>query len=288
MTNNTKTVLYLDLERRESEVKVYPELTSFLGGVGVGVKLYSWHQGESPVVFANGPFTLSYPFASFTYTLFRSPTTGKLEDSYLGGTFGAVLALAGYDALVIRNRARRPLYLSIENEKIRFRTVPSEDESFAWRKEGYAGLRAILEAKNGGSVDQHFKFGTSGIGEVLKAKNLLAVVVSGNKLIGKPVDPNFPKVYNELLLRQDSFPVVRGEYASCFGCPLGCIHAEGGFLGKKQVSLSSFLVACPFIGSFYDQVPLVFSLLSVLGQALPHETLEELPEKTEQLRGSLL
>jgi hypothetical protein len=81
--------------------------------------------------------------------------------------------------------------------------------------------------------------------------------------------------------------VRHGHHPSCFGCPLGCQYAAGGTQKTSGTRLSPFLVACPFIGDFYEAVPLVFSLLSLLGMNLTHERLESLPAEVEKLVGGL-
>lgn len=282
-----KTVLFLDLEKREAQVKVYRELYPYLGGKGVAVKLAEELTGESPLILANGPFTLHFPYAAHTYTLFRSPASGQLEEAYVGGALGAILALAGYDALVIHKRARRPLSVAVEDDQISFRTL-REDGAPVWRKEGRAGLRTVLAADNSGRVDDHFAFGTNAVGEVLRAKGLAALVISGSLAYPLPEPAAFEKVYQSLLAREDKLPVKKGSHPSCFGCPLGCQYAAGGTQKMLGGNLSPFLVACPFLGDFYAPLPLVFSLLSLLGVSLTHEHLESLPAEVEQLRRTLL
>ncbi|MEK7611064.1 MAG: aldehyde ferredoxin oxidoreductase N-terminal domain-containing protein [Patescibacteria group bacterium] len=279
------TILYIDLEKKEAEVKVHTDLTDWLGGLGVAVKLYSLFPGESPVVFTNGPFTLTFPFAPFTCTIFRSPGTGKIVDAYGGGSFAAMLGLAGYDGLVIRNKARRPMYLAIENEKVTFRTLREGEQ--AWQKEGLAGMRSVLESGAGGVTDGYFHFGTDELGGVLRAKNLLAVVVSGSH--GYPLSDlaAYSSAYEETLAQSERLPVKSSNFPSCFGCPLGCQHSGKG-LRESESDLAPFLVSCPFIGGFYKEVPLVFSLLSVLGLSLPHEQLEALPLRVAELRRTLM
>jgi aldehyde:ferredoxin oxidoreductase len=46
----------------------------------------------------------------------RSPATGTILDSYVGGAFGLQLKLAGYDGVIITGRAKRPSYLLIFDE----------------------------------------------------------------------------------------------------------------------------------------------------------------------------
>ncbi len=284
LSKDQKTVLYIDLENKELVVKVHTDLKDYLGGTGVAVKIMTQFPGESPLILANGPFSLAFPYSAFTAVLFRSPRSGKLQETYVGGPLAAVMALAGYDAVVIRNKARRMVYLSIENEKINLRTI--KDLEKPWQKEGLVGLRTVIEAGDG-LVDNYFGFGSDEVGSMLLAKNMAAVVISGSESFPIVDLPLYKKSYQALIDQEGALPVKRDNFKSCFGCPLGCKNSKRGS-GSNGTGLSPFLVACPFIGDFYAEVPLVFSLLSSLGQSVPHERLENLPREVQQLKETIL
>jgi len=125
----------------------------------------------------------------------RSPLTGAVGDSQGGGFFPAEMKFAGFDAIVIRGRAPRPTYLWIHDGKAELR-----DASRIWGREtgeveellrtelgeriqvlqpGPAGERGIRFA-NLRSTGNHFN-GRTGMGAVMAAKNLRAVVARGEK-----------------------------------------------------------------------------------------------------------
>ncbi len=112
-----------------------PSLTTrFLGGRGLGAALLWQAQcarrqaaddplgPENPLIFAVGPFTgAPWPGGARYNVTFRSPLTGVYGYANAGGSFGAALRRAGYDALVITGRAEQPVYLQAGPEGLAIR-----------------------------------------------------------------------------------------------------------------------------------------------------------------------
>lgn len=150
----------------------------------------------SIVVVATGPLAgTSAPAASRYQVAGKSPLTGMLSFLNAGGHFGAELKRAGYDALIIRGRATRPVYIWIENDSVAIRPADGiwgkgvGDVERALRKEtqegacvvsiGPAGERLVKIATiaNGGL----WSAGGAGLGAVLGSKNVKAIAVKGSK-----------------------------------------------------------------------------------------------------------
>jgi aldehyde:ferredoxin oxidoreductase len=132
----------------------------------------------------------------------KSPLTGAIGDSQGGGFFPAELKFAGFDALVIRGKAEKPVYLWINEGKFELR-----DASHLWGKitgEAEAALKAelgdnkieVLQIGPAGEKGVRFAGifsmsnranGRTGMGAVMGSKNLKAVVVRG-KQRPKPAD----------------------------------------------------------------------------------------------------
>ncbi len=87
----------------------------FLGGRGLGVKLYTdlCHArtdpfaAENALIFMTGPLTGTVMTSGRYQVISRSPLTGTICDSSSGGSFGAVLKSAGLDGLVITGPGRK-------------------------------------------------------------------------------------------------------------------------------------------------------------------------------------
>jgi aldehyde:ferredoxin oxidoreductase len=179
-------------------------IQQYLGGRGLGVKLLldtvpprlDPFAPSNPLIFAVGPLTgTAAPTAGRFAVVTKSPLTGTIFDSNAGGQFAPQLRRAGYAALVIDGASPSPVYLWIDDE-----TVDIRDASSLWGKDtasttdqllhdtdekaqvaciGPAGenrvkLAAII-------TDKHRAAGRGGVGAVMGAKKLKAVVVRGSK-----------------------------------------------------------------------------------------------------------
>lgn len=140
------------------------------------------------------------PLSGFSrYTIAaKSPLTGGFGKSEAGGYFGPELKFAGFDAVVIRGKAAKPVYLWIHNDKVEVR-----DAVNIWGKDNWKTLenlkqelddKRIRVASIGPAGEQLIPFacvqndlehfnGRAGLGAVMGSKNLKAVVVRGKNNI---------------------------------------------------------------------------------------------------------
>ncbi|MFA4965780.1 MAG: aldehyde ferredoxin oxidoreductase family protein, partial [Thermoleophilia bacterium] len=175
---------------------------AFLGGRGLGAylalreRLYEVEplSPENLLIFAPGPLTGSGAPASGRYSVTsRSPLTRTVFDGNSGGNWGNAFRRLGYDYLVLGGALDAPGYVSVSGDGVRWhdaagiwgQDVPS---SLARLRElhpeseaaviGPAGERGILFASivnnRGRSI------GRGGLGAVMGAKRLKAVVVAGH------------------------------------------------------------------------------------------------------------
>jgi aldehyde:ferredoxin oxidoreductase len=125
----------------------------------------------------------------------KSPLTGCIGDSQCGGFFPAEMKFAGFDAIIIRGQAEKPVYLWIHDGQAELRdashlwgritgeveaTLKEElgDERIEVLQVGPAGenkvrFAAIINMSNRAN-------GRTGMGAVMGSKNLKAVVVRGS------------------------------------------------------------------------------------------------------------
>jgi len=113
-------VLYVDLTKEKVSVEERKDLFHLLGGTGVAAKLLeenmhpelpALHE-DQPIVFAIGPLSTIFPVATKTVATFISPLTGEYGESHAGGRSAMAIRNAGYDAIVITGKARRPTFLN--------------------------------------------------------------------------------------------------------------------------------------------------------------------------------
>ena len=176
----------------------------YLGARGLGSK-YLWEEmdpaadpmgPDNVLIFATGPLTGTMASTSGRYVVItKGPLTGAIACSNSGGKFGAELKYAGYDLLIIKGRAKQPVYLSICNERIELlpadeiwgKTVWEADEWLHKRHQdpqlkiaaiGVAGEQGVKYACV--VNDLHRAAGRSGVGAVMGAKNLKAIAARGS------------------------------------------------------------------------------------------------------------
>ena len=99
---------------------------------------------ENAVVIMTGPLggTL-VPLASRLCLVSKSPHTGTIFESNVGGSFGAELKFAGYDGIIIKGRAAAPVFLKIADDCVTLESA----ETMAGR--GIFETEKFLEAAMG-------------------------------------------------------------------------------------------------------------------------------------------
>ena len=90
----------------------------YIGGKGLLLR-YMWEEvppkvdpwaPESPVILMTGPFAgTNVSTASRLVVGCKSPATGILNDSYVGGSFAPEMKFAGYDAIIIKGESSEPV-----------------------------------------------------------------------------------------------------------------------------------------------------------------------------------
>ncbi|MDZ7761920.1 MAG: aldehyde ferredoxin oxidoreductase family protein [Desulfovermiculus sp.] len=141
----------------------------------------------------------------------KSPLTDYFGEAEAGGYFGPELKFAGYDAIVIRGKAEKPVYLSIMHGQAslqdassfwgldNFQTLEKIREETGERKVRVASIgpagEKLIRFANISNDMEHFN-GRTGMGCVMGSKNLKAVAVRGTE---KPefADPETVKSINK-------------------------------------------------------------------------------------------
>ncbi len=157
---------------------------------------------ENPLILATGPFAgTAVATCSRLAVGCKSPATGTLLDSYVGGSFAPELKYAGYDLVIVTGRAPEPTLVRIEDDHVEF--VPAEGRY--WGLET-AALEALIREEMGPaakvlstgpagenlvpyaclSTDQYHKAGRGGAGAVMGSKNLKAIAVRGTGAVTVP------------------------------------------------------------------------------------------------------
>lgn len=179
----------------------------FIGGMGFGSKILHDEVGadidpfssENIVIFANGPLTgTGAPCSGRTEITTKHPLTGNIGTGNTGGLWGARLKHAGFDIVVVRNQAKEPVYLWIDDDVIEVRRA-----AHLWGKDTWATINSIkgeLDSSPQSKIsvltigpagenlvryacpvnDYYHVAGRCGAGAVMGAKQLKAIAVRGS------------------------------------------------------------------------------------------------------------
>ncbi len=266
-------MLFVNLAQRTSEVQLLPELTPFIGGVAVGVKLYSLYKDFDPVVISVGPLNGFFPFAS--KTSFVMENDGMIEDMYLGGSLGFRLAYSGFDALVLAGSSDSQMILDVSDEKVIFLDLGKDGVDLA--SLGLPGKRSVLQIDAGNLLlDGYFGLKMGFTEKKFITKRLLGFCLTGTKVTQLGDITKYTALFNQILAQAGSMGLDFGGRPSCSGCPLGCSESRVGEMGGNILLHS--LVACGYAENIYSNLGTVFACLDALGYKYTHEQLEALPD----------
>ncbi len=200
-------ILHVDLTNEKFEVEQPDELfyREYLGGSGFGgyYLMKETQKGidalspENVIIFGVGPFTgAALSGASRHSVTTKSPLTGGIVSSEAGGYFAPELKFSGFDALVIKGKAKKPVYLWVHDGEYELKNAKNVwgkvtgDAQDAIREElGDSRVRVAGIGPGGENLVKyacisnelaHFN-GRGGAGAVMGSKNLKAVAVRGKQ-----------------------------------------------------------------------------------------------------------
>jgi len=200
-------ILKVNLSKQSSIIDKHNDnfYRKYIGGRGIA--LYYMHKEMEAgidafnpgnmLVFANGLLTgIPGPAVPRFTVCAKSPLTGGFGESEAGGFWGPELKRAGFDAIIITGKAKKPVYLWIKDGEVLFK-----DATHIWGKEtGDAETQIRSELKDqririaqigpGGenlvkyaniTNDLRHYNGRTGMGAVMGSKRLKAIAVRGTK-----------------------------------------------------------------------------------------------------------
>ena len=208
MNAYTGKILHIDLSNGSSRVSEYDETLArdYLGGTGFGVKMLIDHlkpgldafDPGNPLIYTAGAITgTMVPCTASKFGVFsKSPATGLLGEAYSTGQWGAELRMAGFDVLIITGKAKKPVYLWIDNGAVQLKDAALLWGKTTWEAEDMirnelgdqnvrvSGIGQAGEKLNRLACIMNDRFraaGRSGLGAVMGSKNLKAVAIRGTR-----------------------------------------------------------------------------------------------------------
>ncbi|WP_440060284.1 aldehyde ferredoxin oxidoreductase family protein [Thermogladius sp. 4427co] len=197
-------VLRIDLSKEKISTISIDEriLVDFIGGRGLAVRLL-WEYnppGVDPLspynnlIISSGPLSgLPIPSSGKLVVASKSPLTNGYGDGNIGSMASFHLKRAGYDAIIISGRARKPVYVFIENEKVSINPADHiwgldsfQAEDKLVREHG-KNVGILLIGPAGENMVRYATIvsqkgrsgGRPGLGAVMGSKNLKAIVIKG-------------------------------------------------------------------------------------------------------------
>lgn len=264
-------ILYVDLTRRvvRQEPLDWALAEKFVGGLGLTIKLAYDHiipgtealSPANPIILGAGPLVgTNLPSTSRIYGVTKLPTSKTIGWCGAGGvTFGTQLKSAGFDHIVLKGRADRPVVLRIKDAQVTFdeagslwgRDVAETCEAL-WEETPWpAGILCIGQGGEAlipysmAYVNRLATLGRGGFGAVMGSKNLKAIVVQGSggvavadrkatqgllkDFLGAIRGYPYLKEWQDLGLLK-AFPIISTELygqikerrVACVSCPIGC------------------------------------------------------------------
>jgi aldehyde:ferredoxin oxidoreductase len=247
---NKKLVVDLTEKRTSSESIADETLLQFMGGSGLATRMLCQHldadlSPTSPqrrLYFTTGPFTGTRIPSTGRHALVAiSPLTGIFGESDVGGYFGTALKRSGCDALEIFGEAEKPFYLHISDSG-----VDIKDASHLWGRDAYVTSDMLRSAHGKKSKvaaigvagenqvpmasvmhDGHHgrAAGRCGLGCVMGAKRLKAIVVSGTQSLPIADPQGLKRQVRDMLSRIKASSAYLRQYGTSGG--LMCLEASG-------------------------------------------------------------
>ncbi len=246
----------------------------FPGGQSIAARIY-WDEvapevrafdPENRLIFATGPCAGFEGVSGARWVVCgKSPSTTPefFTHCNLGGSWGVELKAAGFDALVVRGKADRPVYLLIQDEKIEIA------DAAGLRGKGAVQVRESLKGEHGSSLKvvatglagdnmtcmatllaDNDSSGSGSLGAVMGSKKLKAIAVRGSGKVEAAHPQRLAELVERIAEMKKDDPYFETEVAgdfqkdNCTGCTIDCTRgiytAKDGTKGKFMCQSSSF------------------------------------------------
>ncbi|HOJ30234.1 MAG TPA: aldehyde ferredoxin oxidoreductase family protein [Spirochaetota bacterium] len=226
-----------DINLSTGSVSEYPlsdeDREKYLGGRFIATKIL-WDElspgadalsPENILIVMTSPLTGTGAPSSSRYDISaKSPLTGLIGHSNSGGNFGMHLKRAGFDGVVVRGKASKPVYIEFDNGSIHIRdagNIWGMNTQDAQKAMGQGGTMAIGPAGENqvlfaSVVSQERSHGRCGMGAVMGSKNLKGMVARGSEKVPLHNSEEFKKHVKQWITMLQKHPAT-GEFAPRYG-----------------------------------------------------------------------
>jgi aldehyde:ferredoxin oxidoreductase len=208
-------VLHIDLATGKTHIEPLNEdyAKKYIGGIGLGIRLwldYSKHgvdpfSPENPLILTTGPISGSvWPTGGNGHAFVaKSPQSYGVGEAKSHGSFGTELKRAGYDAVIFKGKAEKPVYVWIDDDSVQILDAsqlmgksPADTEEAIREELGDYYIRVAAIGPAGEKLvriaciinDKSRAAGRTGLGAVMGSKNVKAIAVRGTRdiIVAKP------------------------------------------------------------------------------------------------------
>lgn len=258
----TGKILHVDLSKSKFSIEEPSEefYKTYIGGSAMGTYYLfkNTPAGADPLgpentltIMLSAPTGASISGQSRMTATAKSPLTGLIGDSQVGGFFPAELKFAGFDGIVFTGKSPKPVYLWVHDGEVQIR-----DAAHLWGRitgEVEETIRAELGDKKieiaqigpGGEKLTLFAAimnmcnranGRTGMGAVMGSKNLKAIAVRGHQKV-KTADPAaLTKLARLAPQRVQDIPDMKGLQDFGTASVLNYQNTSGGLPTKNYIS----------------------------------------------------
>ncbi len=201
-------ILYVDLTTGKTRIEKLSEeyAKKYIGGIGLGMRLWIDNSKagvdpfspDNPLVLTLGPISgTMFPTAGNGHAFVsKSPATFGIGEAVAHGTFGAEMKRAGYDAVILKGKAEKPVYLWIDDDAVQLLDAshlmgksPAETEDAIKDELGDYYIRVAAIGLAGEKLsriaciinEKTRAAGRTGLGAVMGSKSLKAIAVRGTR-----------------------------------------------------------------------------------------------------------
>jgi len=208
-------ILHVDLTTGKTHVEPLNEeyAKKYIGGIGLGMRLWLDHSKpgveplspENPLILATGPISGTvWPTGGNGHAFVsKSPQSYGVGEAKSHGSFGTELKRAGYDAVIFKGKAEKPVYVWIDDDSVQLLDAshlmgksPADTEDAIREELGDYYIRVAAIGLAGEKLvkiaciinDKTRAAGRTGMGAVMGSKNLKAIAVRGTRdiTVAKP------------------------------------------------------------------------------------------------------
>jgi aldehyde:ferredoxin oxidoreductase len=208
-------VLHLDLSSGKTHIEPLNEdyAKKYIGGIGLGIRMWLDHSKagvdpfspENPLILVTGPIAgTMWPTGGNGHAFVsKSPQSFGVGEAKAHGSFGTELKRAGYDAIIFKGKAEKPVYAWIDDDAVQLLDAsqlmgksPAETEDAIREELGDYYIRVASIGVAGEKLsrlacimnDKTRACGRTGLGAVMGSKNLKAIAVRGTRdiTVAKP------------------------------------------------------------------------------------------------------